>query len=508
MNRRWFATTTATGLAIAAGYWGWQKWFATPPHKSDPDELAQQMAKRPLTHPPPLTQRLLGWNVNWVEQSREGQDFGKIMGRLKQLGGNVTRDSHEWAWVQRGKDSPFTKDRHVRAAEDVIRLQYSEASLESLRLLCYGNDSYWTGEKYPSPAQFARFANGFAAYAIHIMNDQPATRWLEVWNEWNLNNRFNGDESIRRGPLYAQLFVHAADAIHRKRPDAIVITQGLAISKEAHGLPDNEFLVRTLNHPGVLQSADGIGLHPYFFKLQGSPERLMNYLAFTRQQLMREVKGYKERPLPFYITETGFPTAEKSSLAIGSRWGYGIDETLQAAFLARLAILCMSQPHVHGLVFHNLVDSGQDKGNIEHNFGLLHHDLRPKLAWQRMSALVPVLLKATDFEWVLGATAEVQSVKDALHAAVSPILAVRFRSDADRWCTAVWSTLDVSTSVHIKTTDNGPLEICNKQYGLAPRIIQNQSSDGFQVQLDSEPIYITQAGGTAPARLQISTCRC
>lgn len=504
MNRRWFVATTAAGLAAAAGYWGWQKWFAKSPTQKDPDELAQQMAQRPLTPPPPPTKRLLGWNVNWVEQSRQGRDSGKLMALLQQLGSNVTRDSHEWAWVQRGKDSPFTKDRYVKAAEDVIRSQYSAASLESLRLLCYGNDSYWTGEKYPTPAQFARFANGFAAYATHIMDDQPATRWLEVWNEWNLSNRFNGDEAIRRGPLYAQLFVHAADAIHRKRPDAIVITQGLAISKEANGLPDNEFLVRTLNHPGVLQSADGIGLHPYFFKLQGSPERLMNYLAFTRQQLMREVKGYKERPLPFYITETGFPTAEKSSLAIGSRWGYGIDEPLQAAFLARLAILCMSQPHVHGLVFHNLVDSGKDKGNIEHNFGLLHHDLSPKLAWQRMSALVPVLLRATDFEWILGTSAEVQSVKDALNATASPIYAVRFRSDPERWCTAVWSTLDKSTSVRIKATDGGLMEICDKQYGLSPRTIRHSSSEAFDLQLDSEPVYITQVGPAAPTRLQIS----
>jgi hypothetical protein len=504
MHRRWFGIATAAGLATAAGHWGWQKWFAKSPVQRDPDALAQQMAKRPLTPPTQPTKRLLGWNVNWVEQSRQGRDFGKLMERLKQLGSNVTRDSHEWAWVQRGKDSPFTKDRHVKAAEDVIRSQYGAASLETLRLLCYGNDSYWTGEKYPSPEQFARFANGFAAYATHIMNDQPATRWLEVWNEWNLSNRFNGDESIRRGPLYAQLLVHAADAIHRKRPDAIVITQGLAISKEANGLPDNAFLMRTLNHPGVLQSADGIGLHPYFFKLQGSPERLMNYLAFTRQQLMREVKGYEERPLPFYITETGFPTAEKSSLAIGSRWGYGIDETLQAAFLARLAILCMSQPHVHGLVFHNLVDSGKDKGNIEHNFGLLQPDLKPKIAWHRMTALVPALLKATDFEWLVGQTSAAGSVKEALDADVAPVFAIRFQIDPGRWCTAIWATSGKPQTVRIKAApDTGDLQVCDKQYGLSPRIIKPAAGGMLELGLDAEPVYVLQVASGKPAALQI-----
>jgi hypothetical protein len=505
MKRRFVALAAFAGLSSAGGYWAWKKWLQSEKEDSRPDELAATAAALALIQPAAPATRLLGWNINWVEQSRLRRDIPKIWEKFKQLGANTTRDAYEWAWVQNGKNSPFIKDRYVKPGEDLIRSEYKAASMQSLRLLCYGNVAFWTGEKMPTADQFTRFANGFAAYATHVADDQPDARIFEVWNEWNLTTHFNGNEEIRRGPTYARLFIHAAAAIHRKRPDAKVITQGLAVSKETNGLPDNEFLVRTLNHPGVLQSADGIGLHPYFFKLNGSPERLMNYLAFTRQQLLREVKGYDQRTLPFYITETGFPTAEKSGLSIGSRWGYGIDETLQAAFLARIAILCMSQPHVHALIFHNFVDTGTDRENIEHNFGILRSNLTPKLAWQRMSALNPALTKATDFEWIAGKTTDAPSVKEAFEAAIAPIYAIRFFVGENRWCTAIWTTSDKPQSTRIKPGSDAPLlEICDKQYGQEPRS-QRPGADGqITLTLGAEPVYITQVSTTKPPALQIS----
>jgi len=505
MKRRIFVLGSVVLTATTvASYWLWQKRKKDFRYEVSQNEFLEQVAKLPLTQPKVFGKRLLGMNVNWVEQSRLRRDFTKLWKLLQQLGGNLTRDSYEWAWVQHSVNGPHVKDRFVAAAEDHIRNAYKSDGIESLRLLCYGNDVYWTGETVPSAPAFARFIEGFIAYAIRIMEDQPATKLFEVWNEWNLTSHFNGNEEIRRGSLYAQLFVHVAAAIHKKQPDAVVITQGLAISKETNGLPDNEFLVRTLNYPGVLQSADGIGLHPYFFKLHGAPEILMNYLAFTRQQLLREVKGYSERALPFFITETGFPTAEKSNFALGSRWGYGIDETLQAAFLARWAILCMSQPYIQGIVFHNFIDSGDDREDIEHNFGLLRSNLVPKLAWHRLAALIPALIQATEFEWVAGQTAKVSSVKEAFEAPVSPIYAVRFRSGPNRWCTAIWATSNKSTTARVVfPKDDGTLEVCKNQFNLEPHAFSSSTSGNMSIQLGSEPVYITQIQETKPDQLQI-----
>ncbi|MFM2112286.1 MAG: hypothetical protein RLZZ271_946 [Pseudomonadota bacterium] len=507
MKRRLIILSSLATLAVlgaGSGYLAWRKWWRESPGDARLDELAQQAASQPLVQPSAPAARLLGWNINWVEQSRLRRDLPKVWERFKASGANTARDSQEWTWVQRGRNSPFTPDKHVKAAEDLIHNDYKAAGVQSLRLLCYGHPAFWSGEEMPSPDQFARFAKGFVAYAEHVMGAQPDATHFEVWNEWNHTLRFKGNEEIRRGPLYARLFVQAASAIKRKRPDAQVITQGLAVSKESGGLPDNEFLVRTLNHPGVLQLADGIGLHPYYFKLNDSPERLMNYLAFTRQQLLREVKGYKQRTLPFFITETGFPTAEKGSLSIGSRWGYGIDENLQAAFLARLAILCMSQPHVQGLLFHNFVDSGSDKANIEHNYGVLRSDLSAKLAYARMAALVPVLAKASEFEWIAGKTTEANSVKEAFDAEVALVYAVRFQAEPGRWCTAIWATSGKPKTLRLKATpDEGELQACDKQYGLSPRSIKPAAGGVFELQLDTEPVYVMQAASGKPAALQV-----
>ncbi len=506
MKRRIFALSgIALVVAAASGYWRWQKRKKDWHYDLPQNELLEQVAQLPLIQPTLLKKRLLGLNVNWIEQSRLRRDLTKVSTLLHQLGGNVTRDSHEWAWVQQKINGPYVRDRFVTTAEDHIRNTYKNNEIESLRLLCYGNNAYWRGETMPTTAVFSQFIKGFIAYTLHIMEDQPNTRLFEVWNEWNLTAHFKGNEEIRRGSLYAQLFVHAAAAIHKKSPDAMAITQGLAISKEANGLPDNEFLVRTLNHPGVLQSADGIGLHPYFFKINGSPERLMNYLVFTRQQLLREVKGYSERTLPFFITETGFPTAEKSNFSIGSSWGYGIDETLQAAFLTRLAILCFSQSYVQGLVFHNFIDSGDNKEDIEHNFGLLHNDLTPKLAWRRLAVLIPVLIQASEFEWIIGQTAEVAgSVKEAFDASISPIYAVRFRCGSNRWCTAVWATTSKSSTARVMLPQGAnSLEVCEKQFNLEPNTFSNNASGHISIKLGLEPVYITQMQETKPEALQI-----
>ena len=494
-------------VGTALGYRSWQNRKKEWRYDWPQNELLEQVAKLPLIQPAAPKKRLLGLNVNWIEQSRRRRDLTKLSNLLHQFGGNVTRDSHDWAWVQQRMNGPYVRDRFVTAAEDHIRNTYKNNEIESLRLLCYGNNAYWRGETMPTTAVFSQFITGFTAYTLHIMEDQPNTRLFEVWNEWNLTTHFKGNEEIRRGALYAQLFIHTAAAIHKKRPDAMVITQGLAISKETNGLPDNEFLVRTLNYPGVLQSADGIGLHPYFFKIHGSPERLMNYLVFTRQQLLREVKGYSERTLPFFITETGFPTAEKSNFSIGSSWGYGIDETLQAAFLTRLAILCIAQPYVQGLFFHNFIDSGDNKEDIEHNFGLLHSDLTPKLAWRRMTVLMPVLIQASEFEWIIGQKADEVpgSVKEAFDASISPIYAVRFRCGFNRWCTAIWATTSKSSTVRVMLPQDGnSLDVCEKQFDLEPKTFSSNASAQISIKLSLEPVYIRQVQETKPDVLQIT----
>jgi hypothetical protein len=207
------------------------------------------------------------------------------------------------------------------------------------------------------------------------------------------------------------------------------LTHGLAISSEADGFPDNRYLVNLLKEPGVLSLADGISLHPYYYSLDASPERLFNYLAFTRAQLIREVPGFQDRNPPFHITETGFATAKKGPVAIGTQWGYNISEAVQADFLERTVLLAWALPYVQNIVLHSFVDGGQDLDNLEHNFGVLRYDLSPKPAFHRLAQLLPVLHGSTEVKILAGdAYAAATSSKEALKAPVSPVYAVGWQS--------------------------------------------------------------------------------
>jgi hypothetical protein len=375
---------------------------------------------------PPAARRI-GWAVNWIGLSKRNAPIGKVWESLLACGARITRDGYEWAWVQQMRKGSFRRDSAINMAEDIIRKQYPAAGIESLRLLGYGNQAFFDPAKnsLDDPVQWERFTEGFAEYARQIVEDQPETRTFEIWNEWNLTSSFGGNKAMRSAKAYARFFVPVALAIRKMRPGAQILTHGLAISSEADGFPDNRYLIHLLNEPGVLALADGISLHPYYYSLDASPERLFNYLSFTRAQLMQEVPGFQERNPPFHITETGFATAKKGGLSIASHWGYNISETLQAHFLERTLLLAWALPYVQNIVLHNFVDNGQDPDNLEHNFGVLRHDLSPKPAFHRLAKLLPILHSATDVSVLMGeAYASATSSKEAMKGPVSPVYAI------------------------------------------------------------------------------------
>jgi hypothetical protein len=369
--------------------------------------------------------------VNWVALSKRNTPIAKVWEALLASGARITRDSYEWAWVQNMRKGSFRRDAAINAAEDIIRKQYPAAGIESLRLLGYGNHAFFDPAKnaIDDAAQWDRFTEGFAEYARQIVDDQPETRTFEIWNEWNLTSSFGGNKTMRSANAYARFFVPVALAIRQMRPGAQILTHGLAISSEADGFPDNRYLVSLLKEPGVLALADGISLHPYYYSLDASPERLFNYLSFTRAQLLREVPGFQERNPPFHITETGFATAKKAALAIGTQWGYNISETLQADFLERTVLLAWALPYVQNIVLHNFIDGGQELDNLEHNFGVLRHDLSPKPAFHRLAQLLPVLHASAEVKVLAGdAHAPATTSKEAMKGLVSPIYALGWQS--------------------------------------------------------------------------------
>lgn len=314
---------------------------------------------------------------------------------------NSYRDEFEWAWLEPQKGNlRFAGDDLVKPLQ-LLQSESLKENIYPLVELDFGNRNYWnTGrDDLTNPIVFDRFVNGFINYSKFMLQSLPEAKLFEIWNEWNLGMHLCDDgcpaniDKINDGKFYGIFLNRVAAAIKEMRPESIVLSQGLAINSKI-GAPDNEFLVKSLNAGGV-KYLDGIGLHPYSFADFG-PERIYSYLISTRRQLYSEVPDYRFRPLPFYITEIGWPTSK------GEGWGKNITETQQSNYMERVVLLARTLPYVKGLWLYDLVDDGDNADDNEHNFGLVHTNLSSKPSYEMVSCMTQPIIKGTEYRLLSG----------------------------------------------------------------------------------------------------------
>ena len=89
----------------------------------------------------------------------------------------------------------------------------------------------------------------------------------------------------------------------------------------------------------------------------------------------------KNRELPIWITEIGYPT---------NRGDFGVSEGRQAAMLVRSYILLLAAG-VKQVSWYTLADSGIDLLNDENNMGLAAATLEPKLSYPAYSVMTGFL---------------------------------------------------------------------------------------------------------------------
>jgi polysaccharide biosynthesis protein PslG len=201
-------------------------------------------------------------------------------------------------------------------------------------------------------------------------------KYWEVWNE--------PDFSKISYAAYAALLWETFGAVKDVNPDASVISCG---GGGSGGGPGGDCVVGLIKEGG-LNNQTGFSIHPYMapntpekgYKAEGAPIDSLSiptvwpYLKdFTADRTKAD-----GRPLQVWVTEIGWPVNPKEP---------GQDEATQAANLARSYLLSRRYGTVRVLFWYDFVDDGTDPNNIEHNFGLLHHDLTPKPAYVAASVL-------------------------------------------------------------------------------------------------------------------------
>lgn len=172
-----------------------------------------------------------------------------------------------------------------------------------------------------------------------------------------------------------------------------------------------------------MQSVDGLSLHPYVHcrrRGENTPEAWIEWLAGVDMELSRAAN----KPVPLYLTEMAWPAHQGAC---------GIDETLQAAYLARSFFLARTLPNVRGYWWYDFRNDGTDKREREHNFGLLRQDYSPKPAYRVLEAISPII---KDYQF-LGRVEESRNS-----------VLLRFGNDEDQLLVA-WSTTDQTRPVTI-----------------------------------------------------------
>lgn len=275
---------------------------------------------------------------------------------------SVRTDAH-WAYVERQPNQLKIEPSWHRYLKETAR-----HGLSTQFILGYGNQHHGGGEKprtEPVRAAFNRYVN----HLSEAFKGQVA--YYEIWNEWDVEDprdpRFTQD--------YARLIADAAGIVRQRDPAAKV----LAGAVTTQGI-ESGFALRLLEN-GLMQSVDGLSLHPYVHCRgwrRNTPEAWIDWMAEVDKELTRAAG----RPVPLYLTEMAWPSHQGAC---------GIDENLQAAYLARAFFLARTLPSIRGMWWYDFRNDGTDRTEREHNFGLVRQDFTPKPAYRVLTAVSDIV---------------------------------------------------------------------------------------------------------------------
>jgi len=305
----------------------------------------------------------LSSHLPWGEDEGDTAQRQYEVEQWAQLGVRLVRRDLYWASIEpeRGVFDFDGADIVVAAAESV--------GAEPLGLLVYGNswataDSDDTMVPPDDPADFGDYAAAVAdRYAGRVSR-------YEVWNEPNAGVRFWKPEEDPEA--YGELLSVAADRVHEADPDALVAFGGLFHPDLVVTTPGPEFLEQTFAAvPALADQLDAVAFHPYRYPFTAPEWEDDTQLSLTSDicDLWDLLDDLGASDLELWITELGWHTARNSLVA-------GVDETDQAAYLVRSALISLAQgcPVYQWYTFR---DSGTDSTDQEQMFGLYGHDADP-----------------------------------------------------------------------------------------------------------------------------------
>ncbi|MCR0999106.1 cellulase family glycosylhydrolase [Serratia rubidaea] len=284
---------------------------------------------------------------------------------IEKAGFTSYRDGFLWGMVE-PKPGKFSVTGDAKKEDKAYQTGKSEYNLNGLLVLGNGNGraGYTADGGYPRTPEAI---DAFAKYAYWTASRYKGkVKYYEVWNEWTVRTGIRNNESVPSPEIYAQLVKKTSEAVKRADPNAIVMAGSLnPLTKK--GLQWFDSLMKL----GILDSLDGISLHPYSYKDNDlalrNPED--NLAAIDRFE--QRVKKFSNKSVPMYITEIGVPTYS----GVG-----GMTNDQAAQYAIKYTMLAKSRPYIRGVWWYDLIDDGDNPKVNEHRFGFYNRQEQPKAA--------------------------------------------------------------------------------------------------------------------------------
>jgi hypothetical protein len=286
-----------------------------------------------------------GWGVN-IHFTKEKQGELKM---IRDAGFKWVRMDMLWSQVEKAKG------HYDFSNYDVLLRDLESHGLRAILILDYGNNQYQPTSPTSSDAR-AAFAR-FAAAAV--------TRFQGKGVLWELWNEPNHSQFWKPSPNVVEYVALAKDAIRAIRE---VSRSEWIIGPAVSGF-DWAFLESCFK-AGLLKDFDAISIHPYRMV---EPETVTP--DWTRlRQLIKRYSPTKDLPL------------------LSGEWGYSekytdLSETKQADFITRQMLTNLAAG-VNLSVWYDWMDDGADPTEVEHHFGIVDENGKPKEAYLEVQRLV------------------------------------------------------------------------------------------------------------------------
>ncbi len=263
---------------------------------------------------------------------------------LEYLNFDMIRDEAMWDYVEREKGKYVIPERIQRYVDYAY-----QNGIEILMPLTYGNSLYMetAGQMPYTDEQITAYVNYCKFIASHF---KGKVKYFEIWNEPNVKN-FNPDG--RTATDYAKLLKAAYAGIKSVNDEAVVIGGVCATSD---GVQD---YYEELNEAGAYDAMDVVSIHPY----SCFGKKLIDEDGLDFDWVENLLGKYNK---PIWVTEIGYYSEPKFT------------EEEQAVYEARTAVLFSASQKVEKVFFYDLQNDGEDKTNLEHNFGKITLDHRVK----------------------------------------------------------------------------------------------------------------------------------